>query len=73
MANVFGILTAIVLALSVFVAFKNKAAYENEITETAIRERATSSKSEERLKIAQNSLRGHHRTKGPAWMPKSSS
>lgn len=37
MANVFGILTAIVLALSAFVAFKNKARYESQIgvTQTA--------------------------------------
>lgn len=35
MANVFGILTAIVLALSAFIAFKNKAAYEAKITETS--------------------------------------
>lgn len=34
MANVFGILTAIVLALSAFIAFKNKTAYENKIGET---------------------------------------
>lgn len=34
MANVFGILTAIVLALSAFVAFKNKAAYETDLAET---------------------------------------
>ena len=34
MANVFGILTAIVLAISAFVAFKNKAAYEANIEKT---------------------------------------
>lgn len=34
MANVFGILTAIVLALSTFIAFKNKAAYQADIDET---------------------------------------
>ncbi|MES2924620.1 MAG: hypothetical protein V4819_23910 [Verrucomicrobiota bacterium] len=34
MANVFGILTAIVLALSAFVAFKNKATYETNIENT---------------------------------------
>lgn len=54
MANVFGILTAIVLALSIFVAFKNKAAYEERITETAI-QKNNLKKSEERLTLAQNS------------------
>jgi peptidoglycan hydrolase CwlO-like protein len=34
MANVFGILTALVLALSAFIAYKNKGAYEEKITET---------------------------------------
>ncbi len=34
MANVFGILTAIVLALSAWVAYKNKSAYENDIAAT---------------------------------------
>lgn len=34
MANVFGILTAIALALSAFVAFKNKAAYQADLAET---------------------------------------
>ncbi|MCU0779218.1 MAG: hypothetical protein MUF86_16350 [Akkermansiaceae bacterium] len=53
MANVFGILTAIVLALSIFVAFKNKAAYEERITETAL-QKNNLKKSEERLSIAQN-------------------
>jgi hypothetical protein len=33
MANVFGILTAIVLALSAFIAFKNKSAYETKISD----------------------------------------
>jgi hypothetical protein len=55
MANVFGILTAIVLALSIFVAFKNKAAYEERITETAI-QKSNLKKSEERLTLAQNSF-----------------
>jgi hypothetical protein len=32
MANVFGILTAIVLALAGFVAYQNKARYETEIS-----------------------------------------
>ncbi len=35
MANVFGILTAIVLAISAFIAFKNKKAHENEIANRA--------------------------------------
>ncbi len=47
MANVFGILTAIVLALSAFVAFKNKAAYEKEITSTQ----------EEKSKLVQSEAR----------------
>ena len=34
MANVFGILTAIVLALSAFLAYKNKAAYQDRINQT---------------------------------------
>ena len=53
MANVFGILTAIVLALATFVAYKNKAAYEAEIAEkdTQLRNLATSQK---RLKDAQD-------------------
>lgn len=48
MANVFGILTAIVLALSAFVAFKNKAAYEKEI-ETTRTAKSDLGKSEVRL------------------------
>ncbi len=35
MANVFGILTAIVLALSAFIALKNKGQYETTIADTA--------------------------------------
>ncbi len=38
MANVFGIITATVLALSAFIAYKNKAAYEGVITETQSRQ-----------------------------------
>lgn len=38
MANVFGIITAIVLALSALIAYKNKAAYEGTITETQTRQ-----------------------------------
>jgi hypothetical protein len=37
MANVFGILTAIVLAISAFVAFKNQAAHEKHLVQTASR------------------------------------
>ena len=55
MANVFGILTAIVLAISAFVAYKNKAAYETEITNTADR-KTELSKSEARLKLAKENL-----------------
>ncbi len=52
MANVFGILTAIVLALSAFVAFKNKAAYEANIDKTQI-EKKKLEDSEIRLAKAQ--------------------
>ncbi len=52
MANVFGILTAIVLALAAFVATKNKAAYENEISNTAS-QKDTLTKSQARLTAAQ--------------------
>jgi hypothetical protein len=55
MANVFGILTAIVLALSIFVAFKNKAAYEDRIVETAT-QKDNLAKSQARFKAAQDSL-----------------
>ena len=55
MANVFGILTAIVLALASFVAYKNKAAYATEITETATR-KANLTKSQARFKTAQDNL-----------------
>jgi hypothetical protein len=48
MANVFGILTAIVLALSAFIAFKNKAAYANDIAETQ-NQKEKLAKSEARL------------------------
>ena len=48
MANVFGILTAIILAISAFVALKNKAAYETRITET-INQKDLLVKSEVRL------------------------
>lgn len=48
MANVFGILTAIVLAISAFVAFKNKAAYETDLAETQT-QKDLLAKSEDRL------------------------
>ncbi|MES2475973.1 MAG: hypothetical protein V4640_09340 [Verrucomicrobiota bacterium] len=48
MANVFGILTAIVLALSAFVAFKNKAAYQAGLDETQS-QKGKLAKSEKRL------------------------
>ena len=55
MANVFGILTAIVLAVSAFVAYQNKNHYEREIT--AIGERKGElTKSRARLKPAEDTL-----------------
>jgi DNA repair exonuclease SbcCD ATPase subunit len=51
MANVFGILTAIVLAVSAFVAYQNKNAYDREITATNER-KSELSKSKARLKLA---------------------
>jgi archaellum component FlaG (FlaF/FlaG flagellin family) len=55
MANVFGILTAIVLALAGFVAYKNKAAYETEITNTDT-EKGRLKASQQRFDEAKNSL-----------------
>jgi hypothetical protein len=55
MAKIFGILTAIVLALSAFVAYKNKSAYEAQIAETAS-QKENLTKSEARLKAAEGSL-----------------
>ncbi len=55
MANLFGILTAIVLALSAFVAFKNKGAYEAGVVETASQKELLT-KSQARLKAAQEVL-----------------
>jgi len=55
MANVFGILTAIVLALAAFVALKNKAAYQTNIDLTQTQKEVLS-KSEARLKAAQEVL-----------------
>ncbi len=52
MANVFGILTAIVLALAAFVAYKNKAAYQAEIAEKDTQVQNVT-KSQQRLKEAQ--------------------
>lgn len=48
MANVFGILTAIVLAISAFVAFKNKAEYATDLAETQT-QKDLLAKSEDRL------------------------
>jgi myosin heavy subunit len=56
MANIFGILTAIVLALTAFVAYKNKAAYEGRISETAT-QKDKLSKSKIRLKTAKENLK----------------
>ena len=55
MANVFGILTAIVLALAAFVAFKNKEHYATSIEQTKI-QKENLTKSEARLKAAQDVL-----------------
>jgi len=55
MANVFGILTAIVLALAGFVAYKNKAAYQNEISETAT-QKSNLATSQKRLQTAVDNL-----------------
>jgi hypothetical protein len=51
MANVFGILTAIVLALSAFVAFKNKEHYDAEISATRV-QKDLLDKSQKRLAAA---------------------
>ncbi len=55
MANVFGILTAIVLALAAFVAFKNKAAYATNIEKTQT-QKTTLGNSEVRLAAAEKVL-----------------
>jgi len=55
MANVFGILTAVLLALAAFVAYKNKDAYQNEVTHRQDEERKLAA-SQERLKIAKTNL-----------------
>lgn len=55
MANVFGILTAIVLALAAFIATKNKAAYETEISATKD-QKGLLTKSQARLTAAEAKL-----------------
>lgn len=55
MANLFGILTAIVLALSALVAFKNKGAYDAGVLETA-NQKELLAKSEKRLAAAKEVL-----------------
>jgi peptidoglycan hydrolase CwlO-like protein len=55
MANLFGILTAIVLAISALVAFKNKSAYETNIVKTEEQERLLVT-SQKRLKDASEVL-----------------
>jgi cell division protein FtsB len=55
MANVFGILTAIVLAISAFVAYKNKAAYQTEIDNTAAR-KTELNKNIARLKLVKDNI-----------------
>lgn len=55
MANVFGILTAIILAISAFVALKNKKAYEDSIEQTHVQKEALV-KSEARLAAAEEEM-----------------
>lgn len=55
MANVFGILTAIVLALSAFIALKNKNHYETTISDTKT-QKDTLQTSQARLTVAQKTL-----------------
>ena len=55
MANVFGILTGIVLVLAGFVAYKNNAAFQNETTETATQKENLAT-SQKRYKTAQDNL-----------------
>lgn len=55
MANVFGILTTIVLLIAGFVAYKNKGAYETSIANTA-QEKQHLSASQARFKTAQDGL-----------------
>jgi len=62
MANVFGILTAIVLALASFVAYKNKEAYANEIVHRKDEVRKLDA-TKLRLKTAQDNLKATHDTR----------
>ena len=55
MANVFGIITAIVLALAGFVAYKNKAAYEGELANVS-QEKTKLAESQKRVKTAQTAF-----------------
>jgi hypothetical protein len=55
MAKVFGILTAIVLALAGFVAYKNKAAYATEV-ENVAQEKSKLAEAQKRIKVAQDSF-----------------
>ena len=55
MANIFGILTALVLALTAFVAYKNKDAYANELDHRKNEDRKLAA-SQDRLKTAQDKL-----------------
>ena len=73
MANVFGILTAIVLALSAFVAFKNKDAYEDERRRKRQPQKEHLATSQDRLKDRQEVLDALPVEIAPAWMPKSPS
>jgi peptidoglycan hydrolase CwlO-like protein len=56
MANIFGILTAITLVITAFVAYKNKASYEEKISETAT-QKGNLAKSKTRLKTAQDGVK----------------
>ena len=62
MANVFGILTAIVLALASFVAFKNKDAYANELSHRRDEDRKLAA-TKVRLTTAQKNLEATHNTR----------
>lgn len=57
MSNVFGILTAIVLALSAFVAFKNKTAYQDDLARTEDQHQKLK-KSQKQLAAHQTELEG---------------
>ena len=62
MANVFGILTAIVLALASFVAYKNKDAYANELNHCKEKDRILAA-TKVRLKLAQDNLATTHKNR----------